>query len=233
LQKHITFQDYKLFYKGDINLINTPKIAIVGTRRPSKYTKEIVSLLSSKLSQKYTIVSGGALGVDAIAHSNAKKTIMVSPAGINVIYPKTNKNLIQNIMQNHLLITEYDDNHLPRPYNFIQRNRIVVNISDFIIIAEADIKSGSMRSFEWAKKYNKKVFVLPHRINESQGTNFLAKTDQAEVIWDIEEFILSLGIENKAQILDFNEAFSIYGDRLYEMELNGEIEIKNNKVYFF
>ena len=232
LQNPITYQDYKLFYKGDISLLNTPKVAIVGTRRPSKYTKEITALLSSKLSLKYTIVSGGALGVDAISHQNAKKTIMVSPAGIETIYPKTNKTLIQNIINNHLLITEYEGKTLPKAYNFIYRNRIVVDISDFLIITEADSNSGSMRSFEWAKKFNKKVFVLPHRIGESNGTNYLAKTNQAEVIWDIDEFIFSLGIEENSKIMDFNEAFLEYGDKLYEMELEGVVKIKNNKVYF-
>jgi len=232
LQKPITYQDYKLFYKGDISLLNTPKVAIVGTRRPSKYTKEITALLSSKLSLKYTIVSGGALGVDAISHQNAKKTIMVSPAGIETIYPKTNKNLIENIINNHLLISEYEGNYLPKAYNFIYRNRIVVDISDFLIITEADINSGSMRSFEWAKKFNKKVFVLPHRIGESNGTNYLAKTNQAEVIWDIDEFIFSLGIEENSKIMDFNDAILKYGDKLYEMELEGVVKIKNNKVYF-
>jgi DNA processing protein len=232
LQKRITYQGYNLFYKGDLTLLNTPKLAIVGSRKPSKYTKEITAILSSKLSQKYTIVSGGAYGVDAIAHKNAKKTIMVSPAGIDTIYPKINKNLIEDIIKNHLIISEYEGSYMPRSYNFIYRNRIVVNISDFLIITEADENSGSMRSFEWARKYNKKVFVLPHRLNESKGTNYLAKTNQAEIIWDIEEFILSLGIEKENKIMDFNEAFLEYGDKLYEMELNGEIKIKNNRVYF-
>jgi len=233
LQNSIIFQDYKIFYKGDISLLNTPKVAIVGTRRPSKYTREMTAILASKLSQKYTIVSGGALGVDAISHHNAKKTIMVSPAGIEAIYPKINKNLIENIIKNNLLISEYEGNVLPRAYYFIHRNRIIVNISDFLIITEADENSGSMRSFEWAKKYNKKVFVLPHRLTESKGTNYLAKTNQAEVIWDIDEFIFSLGIEEKSsKIMDFNEALLEYGDGLYEMELEGVVEIKNNRVYF-
>jgi DNA processing protein len=236
LPKNIIYQDYNLFYKGDINLLYTPKVAIVGTRKPSKYTKEMTAILSAKLSKKYTIVSGGAYGVDAVAHRNAKKTIMVSPAGIDTIYPKINKNLIENIIENHLIISEYEGNYMPRAYNFIYRNRIVVNISDFIIITEADRNSGSMRSFEWAKKFNKKVFVLPHRIGESEGTNYLVKTGEAEVIWDIEEFIFSLGIEEKSEkekkIMNFNDAFLIYGDKLYEMELDGEIKIENGKVYF-
>ena len=232
-QKQINFQDYKLFYKGDINLLYTPKIAIIGSRKPSKYTRDITSLLSSKLSNKYTIVSGGAIGVDAIAHRNAKKTILVSPAGINKIYPKINKNLIENIIQNHLLITEYEENYMPKKYSFVQRNRIIVDISDFVIITEADENSGSMRSFEWAEKFDKKVFVIPHRIDESKGTNYLAKNNKAEVIWDIEEFLLELGInEEKIEVLNFNEALKIYGDKLYEMELNGEVVIKNSKVYF-
>jgi DNA processing protein len=207
-------------------------VAIIGSRRPLVYTKEMTAILSAKLSRKYTIVSGGAYGIDAVAHKNARKTIMVSPAGIDTIYPKINKNLIENIIENHLIISEYEGKYMPKAYNFIHRNRIVVNISDFIIITEADENSGSMRSFEWAKKYNKKVFVLPHRLNESKGTNYLAKTNQAEVIWDIDEFILSLGIEEKSKIMDFNEAFLMYGDALYEMELDGKIKIENNKVYF-
>jgi DNA processing protein len=233
LPKNITYQDYNLFYKGYLNLLYTSKVAIVGTRKPSKYTKEMTAILSAKLSQKYTIVSGGAYGVDAIAHKNAKKTIMVSPAGIDTIYPKINKNLIENIIDNHLIISEYEGNYMPRAYNFIYRNRIVVNISDFVIITEADENSGSMKSFEWAKKYNKKVFVLPHQIGKSNGTNYLAKTNQAEVIWDIEEFVLSLGIEKQGtKSMDFNEALITYGDTLYEMELNGEVKIENNIVYF-
>jgi DNA processing protein len=77
------------------------------------------------------------------------------------------------------------------------------------------------------------VFVIPHKIGESKGTNFLAQTLQVEVIWDIEEFAYSLGIDEKNnQILDVNEAMRIYGDKIYEMELNGEIRIENGMVYF-
>jgi DNA processing protein len=231
--KQINFQDFNLYYKGDLSLLDKPKIAIVGTRKPSKYSKEITAKLSKLLSKKYVIVSGGAMGIDAIAHKNAKSTIMVSPAGIDIIYPKINKSLIENISQNHLLITEYDKGYIPRPYSFVQRNRIVVGISEFVIIIEADINSGSMRSFEIAKKLGKKVYIIPHRIGESKGTNYLANTNQADVIWDIDEFVSKLGISDKSgEILDYNEAFKIYGDKLFEMELDSKIEVKNGKVYF-
>jgi len=230
---YINFQNFKLFYKGDISLLDKPKIAIVGSRRPTKYSKEITTKLSKLLSKKYVIVSGGAMGIDAIAHQNAKSTIMVSPAGLNIIYPKINKSLIENIAKNHLILSEYEEGYKPKPYSFIQRNRIVVGISEFVIIIEADEDSGSIRSAEIALKGNKKIYVIPHRIGESKGTNILASKNQAEVIWDIDEFAKKLGITaNTNQILDYNDAFRIYGDKLFEMELNGEIEIRDGKVRF-
>ena len=229
----IKINQFELFYKGNLDLLKKEKIAIVGSRKASKYTKEITFLLAKKLSQKYVIVSGGALGVDTEAHKGAfPNTIFVSPSSLDIIYPKSNENLIKNIYKNALAISEYEKNYKPYKYTFLQRNRIIVALSEFVIIAEADKKSGSMRSFEWAKKYNKKVYVLPHRINESSGTRYLASTNQAEVIWDIDEFCKSLGIEDNKNIISINEALKKYGDKIYEMELDGKVSIKNGKVYF-
>ena len=231
--QNINFNGFELFYKGNLELLNRPKIAIVGSRKASKYTKEITFLLAKKLSKKFTIVSGGALGVDTEAHKGAyPNTIFVSPSSLDIIYPKSNETLIKNIYKNSLAVSEYEKNYRPYKYTFLQRNGIIVALSDFVIIAEANIKSGSMRSFEWAKEYNKKVYVLPHRINESSGTRYLANTNQAKVIWNIEEFCKNLGIEDNKKILNLNEALKQYGNELYEMELNEKVSIKNGKVYF-
>jgi len=233
MKQNIIFNNFNLFYKGNLELLNKPKIAIVGSRKASKYTKEITFLLAKKLSKKFTIISGGALGVDTEAHKGAyPNTILVSPSSLDIIYPKSNENLIKDIYQNSLAISEYEKNYRPFKHTFLQRNRIIVALSEFIIITEANIKSGSMRSFEWAKKYGKKVFVLPHRINESSGTRHLASTNEADVIWDIDEFCENLGINSNEKILSLNEAIKTYGSRIYEMELNGEVIIKNGKVYF-
>jgi DNA processing protein len=229
----ISFDEFEFFYKGNIELLNKEKIAIVGSRKASKYTKEMTYLLAKKLSKKYAIISGGALGVDTEAHRGAfPNTIFVSPSSLDIIYPKQNENLIKSIYKNALAISEYEKNYRPYKFTFLQRNRIIIKLAKFVIITEASIKSGSMRSFEWAKKYNKKVYVIPQRLNESSGTNYLAKTNQAEIIYDIDEFCENLGINTKEKILSLNEAIKLYGNRLYEMELNGEIEIKNGKVYF-
>jgi len=229
----ITFNNFSIFYKGNLELLNKPKIAIVGSRKASKYTKEITFLLAKKLSKKFIIISGGALGVDTEAHKGAfPNTILVSPASLDLIYPKSNENLINNIYKEALAISEYEKNYKPYKHTFLERNRIIVALSEFVIITEANIKSGSMRSFEWAKEFNKKVYVIPHRLNESSGTRYLAQTNQAEVIWDIDEFCENLGINSDEKILSLNEALKTYGSQLYEMELNGEVIIKNGKVYF-
>ena len=233
LIKQIKYKNFKLFYKGNTELLNRPKIAIVGSRKASRYTKETTFLLAKKLSKKFTVISGGALGVDTEAHRGAyPNTIFVSPSSLDIIYPKSNENLIKNIYQKSLALSEYEKAYKPYKYTFLQRNRIIAALSEFVIIAEANIKSGSMRSFEWAKEYNKKVYVLPHRINESSGTRYLASTNQAEVIWDIDEFCKNLGIEDNQKILNLNEALKEYGSQLYEMELEGKVSIKNAKVYF-
>ncbi len=229
----IKIQNFELFYKGNPELLKKPKIAIVGSRRASRYTKEITFLLAKKLSQKYVIISGGALGVDTEAHKGAyPNTIFVSPSSLDMIYPKSNETLIKNIYKNALAISEYEKNYKPYKHTFLERNRIIVALSEAVIIAEANLKSGSIRSFEWAKEFGKKVYVLPHRISESSGTRYLAATNQAEVIWDIDEFCKFLGIENTQKILNLNEALKEYGSQLYEMELDGKVNIKNGKVYF-
>ena len=231
--KKIKINEFELFYKGNLKLLNKPKIAIVGSRKASKYTKETTFLLAKKLSTKFAIISGGALGVDTEAHKGSfPNTIFISPSSLDIIYPKANENLIKNIYKNALALSEYEKNYKPYKYTFLQRNRIIIALSEFVIITEAEINSGSMRSFEWAKKFDKKVYVLPHRINESSGTRYLASTNQAEVIWDIDEFCKNLGIKDNQNILTLNEAIKKYGNKIYEMELNGEIEIKNGKVYF-
>jgi DNA processing protein len=231
--KKTKFDEFELFYKGNPNLLQKEKIAIVGSRKASKYTKEITYLLAKKLSKKYVIISGGALGVDTQAHRGSfPNTIFVSPSSLDIIYPKQNESLIKSIYKDALAISEYEKDYKPYKFTFLQRNRIVVKLAKFVIITQANLQSGSMRSFEWAKEYNKKVYVIPHRIGESSGTNYLAKTNQAEIIWDIDEFCESLGINSKEKILSLNEALKLYGNRLYEMELDGNVEIKNGKVYF-
>lgn len=120
-----------------------------------------------------------------------------------------------------------------------------------MIIAQADLKSGSMRSAQYALENNKPIFVPPHHIGQSQGTQNLAKNGKAQVIWDIDEFVKSLGFfdeyskgnflekekSQKDEILEFcksnplfEEAFLKFGSILFEYELEGKISRHNGRI---
>lgn len=234
----------QLFYIGNKDLLQKPKISIVGTRKPSQYTKLMTSEISRKLSDNgVVIVSGGALGVDAIAHQNSlPNTIAIMANGLNIRYPAINKNLICEIEKNALAISSYPDNSNAKAYTFVQRNEIVVALGDVLIVTQADKNSGSLRSVEFALNMGKKIFVLPHRIGESDGTNDLLEKGLATAIYDIDKFMIELGYGVKTnQSCDpfllfcktnpsYDDAVKIYGSKVFEYELMGYISINDGIV---
>lgn len=237
--KTIPYQGFDLFYKGDLSLLERPKVAIVGSRKANQYAKLLTATLAAKLSQKFTIVSGGAIGIDAIAHKNAfPNTIFVSPCGLDRLYPSTNRELLTSIYEKGLALSEYKEGSEPRKHHFIERNRIVVGISDIVILAQAEKKSGTMHSYRWAKEAGKKIYALSHRIGESEGSNLLISQKEIEGIYDVEFFLESVGItEENDPFLEFctshptfEEAYLKWGDIVYEYELEGNIRIENGII---
>ena len=164
-------------YIGNLELLERRKVSIVGTRKPISYTKELTFKLSKALLKaNVSVVSGGAMGVDIIAlEANEQNAICVMPTSLDVIYPKVNKSKIEKIYKEALAISEYEEGFRATKWSFVQRNRLVTLLGEVLIIAEADLNSGSMRSFEWAQKFKKDIYVFPHRLDQSDGTNYLAK----------------------------------------------------------
>ncbi|MBL0686412.1 MAG: DNA-protecting protein DprA [Sulfurospirillum sp.] len=233
----------ELFFVGNLELLKKPKISIIGTRRPSSYTQFKTAQISSGLSQRgVCIVSGAAMGVDAIAHKSTKSyhTIAVMANGLDIKYPKVNKEVIANIEKKGLIISQFKEGFHATPWSFVVRNEIVVSLGDALIVSEADLKSGSMRSVEYALRMKKKIYVLPHRLDESKGTNYLLKNNLAIAIYDIDEFISGYGndvstIEDEFIVYcktnpTYEEAIKKYSNRVFEYELNGVIEVKNSKI---
>jgi len=234
-----------LYAIGNKSLLNRPIVSIVGTRRPSKYTQEMTLKLSSELAKRGVVVaSGGAMGVDAIAHRGAgvSNTIAVVATGLNIRYPSINAPLIEAIEREGLVISMFKENFKATNWSFVVRNELVVALGKVLIITEADINSGSMRSAEYALKMGRDIFVLPHRLNESRGTNSLLARDKAKAIYSIEEFADSFGkspsnsmpkdeffyfCQNSPTI---EEAVMNFGERVYEEELMGNIVIVNGRV---
>ncbi len=234
----------ELFFIGNCDLLKKRRIAIIGTRRPNSYTKEFTYKLASKLSNAgICIISGAAMGVDSIAHQGAgtNNTIAVVANGLDIRYPSVNKNLIIDIEKNGLMLSAYKEREKAKNYTFVLRNEIVVALSEFLIVTEADIDSGSLTSVNYALKMGKPVYTIPHRINESLGTQELIKKGLVKVIYDIDEFIYSIcGTKNesiKDEVLlfckntpSYESAIEKFADRIFEYELEGKIKIENGKI---
>jgi len=233
----------ELYFVGDTALLEGRKIAVIGTRRPMAYTKEMTYRIASALTAGGgVVVSGAAMGVDALAHKGAgRRTIAVMGNSLDIIYPKINKTLIHTIYEKSLALSEYAPGYEARPYSFVQRNRIVVGLAEAVVITQADLASGSMTSARIAHEQGKPIYVLPHRSGESEGTNLLLKEGHAKAIYDPEAFVAELGFSRKAesgddvlvyvkQNPDYAQAVARYGQTIYEYELEGKIMVKNNRI---
>jgi DNA processing protein len=236
----------ELFFEGNLELLQKTKISIVGARKPSKYSRELTYRLASSLSKRgVCIVSGGAMGIDAVAHLGAtsSNTIAVLPCGINIKYPAVNKNLLSDLQKSGLLLSQFDSGFRATPWSFVLRNELVVALGDILIVSEAEIDSGSMRSVEFALKMGKKIFVFPQRVGESRATNILLKEGKAEAIYDIEEFCFRFGTLEAENIEEdeflkfcrtnptYDDTLKKFPERIFEAELNGEVDIKNGQIF--
>lgn len=196
--KNIYAPPITIFAKGDISLLNSKSIAIVGSREPSKYGIYVAEKFSKELSKEgITIVSGLARGIDTFAHvgalSSFGKTIAVLGSGIDVVYPKENAKYYREISEKGLIISEYIVGTVPESKNFPQRNRIISGLSDGVLVVEARKNSGTMITTDFALEQGKELYVIPGNItsNLSAGTNNLIK-EGAKLVTDVYEILEDL-----------------------------------------
>ena len=240
--KYLKKEPKEIFYKGKKELLERVKVSIVGTRRPNQYTKEFTFELARELAKRgVVVVSGVAMGVDAIAHrgAGACNTIAVVANGLDIKYPAVNKSLIEDIEKDGLILSTFKDGFRATKWSFVVRNELVVALGEVLIVTEADLNSGSMRSVEYALSMGKEVFVLPHRLNESLATNRLLEERKAKPIYNIVDFANRFGKINESsnEFLEFikkdnslDSVIAKFGDRVYEAELEGEIAIENGYI---
>ena len=173
----------KLYFIGKLPEKRIPTVAIVGTRKPTSYGREVTYRIATDLAQKgIIIVSGMALGVDGIAHRAAldanASTIAVVGNGVDIIYPAAHKSLANEIVaKGGAIISEYPPGTEARSFHFLERNRIVSGLSDAIVITEAAIRSGTISTAMHAIEQGREVFVVPGNITSplSAGCNNLIK----------------------------------------------------------
>jgi DNA processing protein len=160
-----------LFVRGNLELLNLPQVALVGSRNPTQAGSENAERFAQYLAANgFVITSGLALGVDAAGHRGALKgqgkTIAVMGTGIDRIYPAAHKSLAQQILaEGGALVSEFPLGTAAQAANFPQRNRIISGLSCGTLVIEAALKSGSLITAAFALQHNREVFAIPGSIH--------------------------------------------------------------------
>lgn len=209
--KDIKEPPYGLFLKGNKALLKERKVSIVGSRKCSNYASEVTKLLTKDLiSYNITILSGGAKGIDSIAHKEAVegngKTIVVLGCGIDVVYPSENYNLFKKIEKEGLIISEFLPGTRPMSYNFPRRNRIISGLSELVIVVEASKRSGSLITADYALEQGKEVMAVPGSIfsEGNYGTNQLLR-DGAQVFCGLEDLHALLKLDERKKLNELSK----------------------------
>ena len=193
---------FGLFYKGNISILNKKRnLSVVGSRRCTRYGVDVTNYIVGKLKgYDINIVSGLAKGIDTVSHRSAiineLTTVGILGCGIDVVYPKENKKLYDDIVSNGgCILSEFPLGTKPLSYNFPIRNRIISGVGDVILIVEGGEKSGTLITARTALDQGKDIVVVPGSIFslESKGTNKLIR-DGAIPFIDMEDILDLLNI---------------------------------------
>jgi DNA processing protein len=167
LLKEIHYPPFVLYFYGDMQLFSSKSIAVVGSRKATHYGEKIIStIVPDLIAADYTIISGGALGIDTMAHEAALqcggKTIVILGSGLLRLYPSSNKKLFARIVENGgIVATPYPAMMEGFPHNFPARNRIVTGLSKGCLVVQAAQKSGALISAHCALDQGREVFAVP------------------------------------------------------------------------
>lgn len=185
----------QLYVNGTLIADDGIAVALVGSRRASIYGIQTSEKLAYELAVRgVTVVSGMARGIDTAAHKGALKakgrTIAVMGSGHGRIYPEENKELYGEIIRSGAVVTEFEEDMEPLPYNFPQRNRIISGLSLGVVVVEAAKNSGALITADLAAEQGREVFALPGKISSgtSSGTNALIK-DGARLVQSVDDIL--------------------------------------------
>jgi len=200
--RHIYDPPVLLWGMGNLKSLSVPGIAIIGTRKPSAYGKEMAEKFSKELvSNGLSVISGLAYGIDTIAHqacvSVSGQTVGVLGSGIDRIYPSSNTKLAQRIVEmGGAVISEFPPGTKPDAGNFPVRNRIVSGLSLGVLVIESGLTGGSMITANLALDQGREVFAVPHEISRKsgEGGNALIKRSNAKLVSSLDDILSELQI---------------------------------------
>jgi len=204
-----------LYVRGSLPVEDEPCLAIVGTRRPTVYGRQVTEEIVADLARSsITIISGLARGIDSVAHRAALdaggKTVAVFGSGLDIVYPGENAKLAQAIIEHGALVSEYPLGAKPKAENFPLRNRIMSGLSLGVLVVEAGERSGALITAHQAVEQNREVFAIPGSILSpaSQGTNRLIQ-EGAKLVRNYVDVLQELNLTivvQQAEIKEFSPA---------------------------
>lgn len=191
-----------LWVRGEANLreLSRRAVAIVGARASTDYGAYVAAELAASLSQhSWTVVSGGAYGIDGRAHRGALAagghTVAVLPCGLDVCYPRGHDGLFQQVRQQGLLVGEFPPGCEPTRYRFLERNRVIAGLAAGVVVVEAAARSGARNSAGWAERLGRHVMAVPGPVTSamSAGCHQLLRSHAAECVTDAREVLEIVG----------------------------------------
>ncbi len=231
--RNIPAAPVKLYLEGNIKLLNSSSIAIIGSRAASESGKNLAKKFSYELSNiGITIISGLARGIDTVAHTNSYnqtgKTIAVLGCGFNKIFPPENSTLFKKIVENDgLIVSEYSPDITISPDRLRNRNRIISGLSLGVLVIEAKQKSGTGVTFDHAIKQHKPIFAIPHSIDDPHGvgTNRMLKKG-AYLVTDTTDVLNNLKLTEFKEIYKKNKKSNILNKKNYNFS-----DIKQTSIF--
>ncbi len=200
-----------LYVKGNLPSQDQPCLAVVGTRRPTIYGRQVTEEIVTDLVRSgITIVSGLARGIDSVAHRAALdaggRTVAVFASGLDIIYPGENARLAQAIIERGALLSEHPLGVKPRPESFPLRNRIMSGLSLGVLVVEAGERSGALITALQAVEQDREVFAIPGSILSpaSQGTNHLIQ-EGAKLVRNSQDILQELNLAITVQQAEIKE----------------------------
>lgn len=193
-----------LYVKGKLEKSDVNSVAIIGTRKMTSYGKEIADRFAAELAGVgVTVVSGLALGIDAVAHKSALdiggRTIAVLASGLDIVTPASNRNLANEIVKREgALVSEYPLGQPPLRGNFPSRNRIISGLSKAVVVVEGAKKSGTLLTASAAAEQGRTVFAVPGQISSpmSEAPHFLIKNG-AKTVTSVKDILEELDMQLK------------------------------------
>ena len=207
---------YGLWCRGDsrhlLDVASAPSVALVGSRDPSIYGTEATTHLAAELARRgYTVISGGAMGIDIAAHraaltqqSSDLPTIAFMAGGLDRLYPAQNSDALNMIVDRGLIMSEVSVGNTPTRWRFLERNRLIAALARHTIVVEARWRSGALNTARHAMEIGRTLWAVPGQINSpnSVGTNRLLRDGLAQTLTeaaDILEYDAAAGFELGAE----------------------------------